>query len=367
VHHGTVTRHDGAVPDALRIAYTVEQCWHSVPGGTAIATLEVARRLATRSDVQLVGVAGAHRRRPDPPFRPPAGTRHLPLARPWLYETWNRLEWPPVERATGPVDVCHSTTVIPAATSAPHVVTVHDVAFLDAPERFTAHGVRVMRRGLERCRRADLVLCPSRATIDDLAEEGFETDRLRYVPWGVEAVEPTDADRVRIVERYRLPNDFVLFVGTIEPRKNLAALARAVDTLDLPLVAAGAEGWGTDDPPVGDVRFLGFVPAGDLPGLYSLATVFAYPSLAEGFGLPVAEAMAHGTAVVTSRGTSTEEVAGDAAVLVDPTDVESIAAGVTEAIERTDELVALGAARAAELTWDATVDATVSAYLEVAS
>ncbi len=207
------------MPEPLRIAYTLEQCWHSVPGGTAIATLEVARRLVERTDVELVGVAGRHRRDPDPPFTPPAGTRRLPLARPWLYETWNRFEWPGVERVTGAIDVCHSTTVIPAATAAPHVVTVHDVAFLDAPERFTAHGVRVMRRGLARCRSADLVLCPSRSTIDDLATQGFDRDRLRLVPWGVEATAITDGDRARIARRYDLPSEFVLFVGTIEPRE----------------------------------------------------------------------------------------------------------------------------------------------------
>ena len=70
----------------------------------------------------------------------------LPLARPWLYETWNRFEWPRVERAAGTIDVCHSTTAIPAATRAPHVVTIHDLAFVETPERFTRHGVRVMRR-----------------------------------------------------------------------------------------------------------------------------------------------------------------------------------------------------------------------------
>jgi len=360
-----VTRHDGAVPDPLRIAYTVEQCWHPVPGGTAIASLEVARRLLDRVDMTLIGVAGRHRREPRPPFVPPAGTRQLPVARPWLYETWNRFDWPKVERAAGPIDVCHSTTAIPAATDAAHVVTVHDVAFLHAPERFTAHGVRVMRRGLERCRSADLVLCPSRATGDDLVAEGFDDARIRVVPWGVETVTVSEDDRVRVARTYRLPPEFVLFVGTIEPRKNLAGLAAAVRGFDLPVVAAGAEGWGDAGATTTDVRFLGFVAAADLPALYSLATVFAYPSLAEGFGLPVAEAMAQGAPVVTSHGTSTEEVAGGAAVLVEPTDIESIADGLRQAIDRRAELVALGTARAAELSWDATVDATVAAYREV--
>ena len=360
-----VSRHDGAVTSPLRVAYTLEQCWHRVPGGTTTATLEVARRLIGREDVELIGVAGRHRRPPDPPYAPPLPVRHLPLARPWLYESWNRTERPLVERATGPIDVCHSTTVIAAATRAPHVVTVHDIEFVDTPERFTARGARVMRRALERCRSADLVLCPSAATFDRLADHGFDPDRIRIVPWGVEASPVTPVDRDRVRRRYELPDEFVLFVGTIEPRKNLAALASAAAAVGIPVVAAGSDGWGDVGLSQRDVRFLGFVAAEDLPALYATATVFAYPSLAEGFGLPVAEAMAHGAPVVTSAGTSTEEVAGGAAVLVDPTDVDSIADGIRVALDDAERLTAAGLERAADLTWDRTVDATVAAYREV--
>lgn len=363
---GSRIGHDGAVPEPLRVAYTLEQCWHRVPGGTASASLEVARRLVDHPDVELIGLAGPHRRPPLPAFAPPVDIRTLPLARPFLYETWNRFEWPRVERASGPIDVCHSTTAIPAATSSPHVVTVHDIEFVDTPERFTRRGARVMRRGLERCRAADLVLCPSRTTFDRLVAHGFSAGSIRVVPWGVtaEAVHESDRDRVR--SRYDLPDEFVLFVGTLEPRKNLGALAEAAASVGRPVVAAGAAGWGDAAETHGDVRFLGFVAADDLPALYTLASVFAYPSLAEGFGLPVAEAMAYGTPVVTSAGTSTEEVAAGAAVLVDPTDGASIAAGLDEALARSDELVRLGLSRAAELSWDRTVDATISAYREVA-
>lgn len=358
--------HDGPVSQPLRVAYTLEQCWHAVPGGTGVAALEVARRLDAADDVTVVGVAGRHRRPPTGSFEPPVEVRRLPLARPWLYETWNRWERPRVESATGPIDVCHSTTAIPAATSAPHVVTVHDVAFLDAPERFSRHGARVMRRGLDRCRSADLVLCPSRTTATRLADIGFDRARLRVVPWGVTATAVGEDDRRRVIDRYRLPESFVLFVGTIEPRKNLPALASAVARLDLPLVVAGAAGWGDVEVPAGDVRFVGFVTADDLPALYATASVFAYPSLDEGFGLPVLEAMASGAPVVTSSGTATEEVADGAAVLVDSADVAAIADGIQDALSRADELRSSGLRRAAEMSWDATVAATVAAYREVA-
>jgi glycosyltransferase involved in cell wall biosynthesis len=107
------------------------------------------------------------------------------------------------------------------------------------------------------------------------------------------------------------------------------------------------------------------VPAHDLPALYEACTVFAFPSILEGYGLPVIEAMAHGAAVVTSRGTSTEEVAGGAAVLVDPLSVESIAAGVSEAMANRDQLRVGSIARAAEVTWYSSAEATVNAYREV--
>jgi len=351
-----------------RVAYTLEQCWHEVPGGSATSALHVARRLASRSDVELIGVAGRHRHQPDEAFTPPIEVRQLPLARPWLYETWNRLGWPSVERATGPVDVCHSTIAIPAATKAAHVVTVHDVAFVRAPERFSAHGARVMKKGLERCRRADLVLCPSAATIGDLVELGFEEGRIRHVPWGVEAVAVSQADVDTVRTRYALPDQFVLYVGTVEPRKNVSRLAKATAALGsrMPLVVAGAPGWGDAGGDEDAVRFLGFVPDRDLPGLYASATVFAYPSLDEGFGMPVAEAMAYGLPVVTSRGTATEETAGGAAVLVDAADVESIRHGLATALDDAPQLKVRSRARAAELSWDVTVDATLAAYREVA-
>jgi glycosyltransferase involved in cell wall biosynthesis len=110
---------------------------------------------------------------------------------------------------------------------------------------------------------------------------------------------------------------------------------------------------------------LGFVGGPELSGLYCAATVFCYPSFWEGFGLPILEAMAHGAPVVTSRGGATEEVAGDAAVLVDPHEPSSIAAGIRDALERGADLAAAGRARAAAFTWEATAESTLEAYREV--
>jgi glycosyltransferase involved in cell wall biosynthesis len=276
-----------------------------------------------------------------------------------------------VEQATGAVEVTHATGLIPCPTSAPLVVTVHDLAFLRSPASFTRWGRLLFRRSLQVIRRrADLVLCSSLATMDDCEGAGINVERLRHVPLGVRVndASPDEVDAVR--HAYELPDEFLLFVGTVEPRKNLDRLIAAVARLDepLPLVIAGAEGWGdrTSPPPPGlDVRFLGFVPEVHKAALYAAASVFCYPSIWEGFGLPIAEAMAQGTPVVTSRGTSTEEVGGEATVLVDPTSIDDIAGGIAQALARRDELSAAGRARAGELTWAATADRTLAAYQEL--
>jgi glycosyltransferase involved in cell wall biosynthesis len=354
----------------VRVAYTLEQCWHRVPGGTGVAALRIAEALGPHNDIRLVGVAGRHRHLPPEPWVPTIPVAHLPIASPWLYETWLRMNWPKVEVATGPVDVAHATTLIPCPSDGKLVVTLHDLAFLHDPSQFTRHGVAVFRRSLaEIKRRADLVLCSSQATMDDCVVAGLDPERLRLVPLGVEPERASDEEIARVREAHRLPERYLLFVGTVEPRKNLKGLVAALDHLPDPpqLVVAGADGWG--DSGVGDaphVRFLGFVPGDDLAGLYGGAAVFCYPSEREGYGLPVLEAMAQGTPVVTSRGSATEETAGAAAVLVDPMDPADIARGIDEAFRRRKELSAKGLARAQRRSWASTASLTAAAYRELA-
>jgi glycosyltransferase involved in cell wall biosynthesis len=353
----------------VRVAYTLEQCWHRVPGGTGVAAMRIADAMSDEPDVTLLGVAGRHRHVPSDPWSPAIPIAHLPVGGPLLYDLWLRRQWPKVERATGPVDVAHATTVIPCPTDAPLIVTVHDLAFVHDPKQFTRRGSGIFRRSLDEIRRrADLVLCSSRATMDDCVDTGLAPDRLRLVPLGVDA-DRVDADEIaRVAAVYHLPPRYLLFVGTVEPRKNLRGLAEAVAQLEepLPLIVAGAEGWGDVEVPSHvDVRFVGFVPAPDLGGLYAGADVFCYPSQREGYGLPVLEAMAQGTPVVTSRGTATEETADGAAVLVDPFVVDDIARGITEAATRHQELAAAGLARAAGATWRQTARSTAAAYREL--
>jgi len=355
----------------IRVAYALEQCWHRVPAGTAISAIRAAIALGDVPNIELVGVAGRHRRAPERPFSPPIAVHQLPLRGFMLYESWLRFGWPTVERATGPVDLVHCTGLIPPASKAPMVATLHDVAWRHRPDQFTRHGVRIFERSLvEMRRRARLVLCPSMATMLDAERAGIDVDRLRLIPWGVEASPVTETDRSAVRSKFGLPQQYLLFVGTVEPRKNLRRLIEALDAVGspLPLVVAGAQGWGDVGLPArSDVHFIGFVPDGDLPALYSGAAAFCYPSEREGFGMPVLEAMSYGTPVVTSFGTSTEEVAGGAAVLVNPFSVEDIARGITEALSHREELSKWGLRQAARHQWSDTARLTAAAYREALS
>ena len=353
----------------MRVAYTFEQCWHRVPGGTGVAALRIAEALRERPDVELVGVAGAHLRAPRQEWRPPVPVKHLPVGGGWMYEAWLRLNWPKVEWAAGRIDIAHATSLIPCATDAPLVVTLHDLAFVHTPRFFTKHGVRVFRRSVRHIKeRADLVLCSSQATLDDCLQADIPADRLRLVPLGVETARATADEVARVRAAYDLPAEYLLFVGTVEPRKNLKGLIAALAHLPAAplLVVAGAAGWGDaggDEHP--GVRFLGFVPGDDLAPLYAAAKVFCYPSTQEGYGLPVLEAMAQGTPVVTSQGSATEEVAGGAAVLVDPHDPADIARGIDDAERRATQLSPRGLLHAQRNSWATTAELTVAAYREL--
>jgi glycosyltransferase involved in cell wall biosynthesis len=364
------------------VAVTVEQCWHRVPGGTATSVLGMLGALAARDDLDLMGVAARHAEPPAPPFRPPVPVAHLPLPRLALYEAWHAVGRPRVERATGPVDVVHATAVAVPPSDAPLVVTIHDLAFLAAPEQATRHGLRFFRRGTELARRhADLVLVPTEATAQECRDAGFDPGTIRVVPWGVAAAPVSDAEVAAALARHGLDaRPYVLFVGTVEPRKNLAGLTQAMALLagrgvDLALV--GPDGWNEDlashlavvERAGGRVHRLGFQPPEALPALYAGAGAFCFPSLREGFGMPVLEAMAHGAPVVTSAGTATAEVAGDAGLLVDPTSPADIAAALERILDDdalAADLRARGRARASTYTWERTAAQTAAVYAEVA-
>jgi glycosyltransferase involved in cell wall biosynthesis len=351
----------------MRVAFTLEQCWHRVPGGTAVAALELARELHAHPELELIGIAARHRKPPPPEWTPPIAVRRLALPRPLLYESWHLLGRPRIEG----VDVIHATGLAVPPRSAPLVTTIHDLSFLVYPEHFSRAGRRFFAQVLRLSReRADLVLCSSLATLEHCAEAGFERRRLRHVPLGVRTAVVSDAEVERVRGQYSLGGPYVLWSGTIEPRKNLRGLLEAWERVraEAELVLVGPRGWNEELPARQGVRTLGFVPQNDLSALYAGAEAFVFPSLMEGFGFPVLEAMAQGTPVVTSRGTSTEELARDAGVLVDPRDPADIARGLDRVLREAAlarELREAGPRRAAEYTWARSAGLVAAAYEEV--
>jgi alpha-1,3-rhamnosyl/mannosyltransferase len=209
-------------------------------------------------------------------------------------------------------------------------------------------------------RAAQRVIAVSEFTRRELVDTlDVPPDKIRVIPNAVEEVFTRNGPSA--------DGDYVLAVGTLEPRKNLERIATAAQRAGLELRVVGARGWGGVDVPANGVRWLGEVHDDELARLYRGARCFAYASLYEGFGIPVLEAMACGTPVVTSRGGGTEEVADGAAVLVDPLDPADIASGIERAVLRRDELVPRGLERArAFSSWGAVADATVEVYRELA-
>ena len=242
----------------------------------------------------------------------------------------------------------------------PLVVTVHDLAVLRRPEAFNRWTRGYSRMLVPRVvREAARVIAVSEFTKRELVELlDVPEERVRVVPNGV--------GHPFVTKGGRAGGEYVLAVGTVEPRKNLARLAQATRASGVELRVAGSRGWGDVNVNGDGVRFLGFVPDEELASLYRGALCVAYPSLYEGFGIPVLEALACGAPVVTSAGTAMAEVADGAAVLVDPLDPDAIAAGIEEAIARRDELAPLGPPRAAVFTWRAAAETTAAVYRELA-
>ena len=276
---------------------------------------------------------------------------------------WLDLAWYPhvlPHRARG-ADVLHCPTYRgPVRSRTPLVVTIHDLAVFRRPEAFPPWTRTYSRIVVPRVvRAARIVAAVSEFTASELeAVLHVPRDRIRVVPNAAAPAFTEDGPRES--------GDYLLAVGTLEPRKNLARAIDAAQRLGIELRVAGESGWGGVEATGAGVTWRGFASDDELARLYRGALCVVYPSLYEGFGIPVLEAMACGAPVVTSRGGATEEVAGGAAVLVDPEDVASIAAGIEEAIARREELREAGVRRARDYSWEASAKLLLQAYEDAA-
>jgi glycosyltransferase involved in cell wall biosynthesis len=255
------------------------------------------------------------------------------------------------------VDVLHCPTFRgPVRSPVPVVVTVHDLAVLRHPGTFNQWTRHYSRFAVPRVvQAARLVIAVSEFTRREVVELlGVPEERIRVIPNGVDAVFTADGPAAE--------GSYVLAVGTLEPRKNLGVAREAAERLGAELRVVGAQGWRG----VQVEGWLGRVPDEKLAALYRGARCLVYPSLYEGFGIPVLEAMACGTPVVTGAGGATEEVAGGAAVLADPHDPAAVARAIEEAEARRDELVPRGLERARQFTWERAAAETRAVYEEAA-
>jgi glycosyltransferase involved in cell wall biosynthesis len=333
-------------------------------------------------------------REPIPPSRlPPSERAHrlvqVPVSERNLVRLWHRLRVPlPVELVLGRLDVFHSPDfVLPPVAGAATVLTVHDLSFFRVPEcadpRLRWYLAQVVPRSV---RRADLILADSHSTGCDLTELlGVPEERVRVIHGGVDprfAPGQDEETSQRIRDTYAQGRPFILAVGTLEPRKNYPTLIRAYAAarreahLPHALVIVGRKGWvyegifeAVDELGLRqDVLFPGYFPDEELPALYRAADLLAMPSFYEGFGLPVLEAMACGTPVVVGDVSSLPEVAGDAAMRIDPHDVDALKAALLSLVldgNLRAKLIEAGFAQARKFTWERAARALLDAYASV--
>ena len=282
------------------------------------------------------------------------------------------------------VDVVHATDhLVPHLRDTPTIATIMDVIPLSHPHLVDYPLKHLKNWAWKRSLKwADRIITISEYSKSEIIRHlDVEDSKVDVVPLGVDAewfTQPNEATLGQVAERHALPDQYLLFVGTLQPRKNIWRLLEAHRALpedmrrEYPLLIAGRYGWGEPklleqlrDPSDPAIRWLNYFPAQDLKHLVAGATAMVFPSLIEGFGLPLLEAFAAGTPVVASNSTSIPEVAGDAAILIDPESVASIKLGI-EQILMSESLQARcinrGKQRAAVFTWERTAELTLASY-----
>ncbi|MGI8662357.1 MAG: glycosyltransferase family 4 protein [Acidimicrobiales bacterium] len=363
----------------MRLAFDVTAL-HDVRTGVGVVTSELLHRFAATSEIELVAYSVSWRGRRDVAALVPDGVPVVrrPMAAQPLRRLWLRYDAPALQWWTGAIDIVHGPNfVVPPSRAAAGLVTVHDLTCIHHPELCTPDVLQypaLLRRALARGAHIHTV---SHFVGDEVvALLGADPDRVHVVPNGVNAAA---TGRVESGHRHAGGDRYILALGTVEPRKDLPTLVAAFDAVaaedpELRLVLAGPDGWGTDAlvDAIGlashrdRVVRLGWVSDAQRADLLAGATVFAYPSRYEGFGLPPLDAMAAGVPVVATRAGALPEVLGDAATLVGVGDVDAlggaIAALAAEPAAARATRVEGARRHASRYTWDAAAAALVSVY-----
>ena len=296
----------------------------------------------------------------------PEGARHVAVPLRVVHQSWQRLGLPRAEHLVGPVDLSHCLDLVPAPSKAPRVMTAQDLLAVRHPDLHSARQVQQQMHQLAAMRTADLVLAISEATAEDCVAQGVPAEHVEVTLLG--ASEPPPG----VVPH---PGKYLLAVGELTPRKNLTTLISAFRAARLPeeveLLLVGPDGYAAQSVAAqvgGRVQALGRVDDEQLASLYAGAIAFCFPTIAEGFGLPVLEAMQHGTPVLASDLPVLHEVAHDAAHYVAALDVVAWSRALEDIVsdgDRRREMATRGRAVAAGRTWAVTAAATLAAYKAV--
>lgn len=291
---------------------------------------------------------------------------------------FNRFHHLPIEKFIGPVDVFHSSDWIEPPAKSAKVTTIHDFGFMKYPDVAHPKITKTMKRKHELIKKeTDLIITVSQSTKKDTTELlGIPAQKIRviYEASPEEFKKTTQKEINKVKSIYKIKGDYVISVATLEPRKNLKRIIEAFSLLKekglkCNLVIVGKFGWGEIKPSTigrraSSIIFTGYVPNNELQALYSGASCLVYPSLYEGFGLPILEAFTCKCPVVTSNVSSMPEIAGKAAVLVNPRNVDDISRGINEAIKNRNNLIKEGLKQLEKFSWEKTARETLKVYEE---
>ena len=366
------------------VAIHVDQLFFGAPGGIGTYIRELTPALARQDpslDVTLFHSSFPEQLDAPEPWMRDFRSVAIPGSYRTLYPRWSltgRPALPDQLRHAALIHAASPAAVPPIAPGQKLVVTVHDLAFEVVPRSFPQAWRTMFKAGLRATvKRADAILTPSRNTAEDLiSRTDVDPTKIHVVPLAA-SLEQGSADPTATIAQLKVPQPYVLYVGTLEPRKNLVRLVRAyrraaANGVPHALVLAGPLGY--QGPSLlreiklagpGDVVLTGPLDAADRDALYRGASAFLYPSLYEGFGLPVLEAMARGVPTVTSDTSSLPEVAGDASIAVDPRSVRAIEAAIERIVmdeALAEKLSIRGRSRSERFSWDETARLTLEVY-----